>query len=542
MIRKIIIISGLALTLFSCTKNFSSINVDPTKPTSVPLDYTFAESQLMMAGSQNDPGYTQWRTDLMYSGTLIQEMASINGGQYPGDKYLYSDEPSGAWFGFSSSGEGHYLNAIKNMVQLIASARQDSVTNVNILSMTRILKVFLFQEMTDIYGDVPYFQAGLGYISQTYTPPFDRQKDIYADMLNELAVAGAALNASAYIPSGADFAYNGNLTAWQHFANSLMLRLAMRLQKVDPTTAQTWAAKAIAGGLIASNAESFLINWPGGPSQSINPNSYNLGASNNSHRGEVALGDIQWGRTLINLMKKQNDPRLGMIATIPTSSGPQPFAGVYLGDTVAAHQYGLPNGFLSGQTLMDTTGFSSAAGCCFSVPNPYIYQDNSPQLLLTYAESEFLKTEAIERGWASGNAQTEFQTAQAASLQTILAYNNSTNGSPFVITPGAISAYQATNPYPATSIDDKMSAIGNEMYTLQAVCLNFIEEWAYWRRTGYPGLNPVNYPGNATGGTIPRRLAYPTEEATLNAANYQAAIANQGKDLFTTRVYWDVAQ
>jgi hypothetical protein len=66
-----------------------------------------------------------------------------------------------------------------------------------------------------------------------------------------------------------------------------------------------------------------------------------------------------------------------------------------------------------------------------------------------------------------------------------------------------------------------------------------MEGWADWRRTGYPALTPVNYAGNATGGTIPRRLIYPLEEITLNAAAYKAAVAHMGGDLFTTKMWWD---
>ncbi len=154
-----------------------------------------------MGGSQNDPGYTQWRTNLFYCAPMTQQMASTTTSQYAGDKYFYADEPSGAWFGFSSSGEGHYLNAIKTMTQLITSAKADSIHNVNTLAMARILRVYLFQQMTDIYGDVPYFQSGLGAISQTLTPVYDKQSVIYADMLNELAICRSGIDATQAIPT-----------------------------------------------------------------------------------------------------------------------------------------------------------------------------------------------------------------------------------------------------------------------------------------------------------------------------------------------------
>ena len=188
MIRKFLIFSSLAISMcmMSCTKNFDKINVNPTSPAAVPLDYLFGQATLQYAGSAGDPGYTQWRANLIYAMPMIQQMSSL-GQFYSGDKYLYqaTNQASGAYFG-TSDGEGNYPNAVKNLVQLIALARKDSVTNVNVLSMARIVKVMLMSTMTDLYGDIPYFEAGQGYLSDNYAPTYDPQSAIYPDLLNEL--------------------------------------------------------------------------------------------------------------------------------------------------------------------------------------------------------------------------------------------------------------------------------------------------------------------------------------------------------------------
>lgn len=524
MIRKLLIVSCLVFTFNSCTKDFAKINVNPAAPASVPLDYLLAQVQLQFAGSAGDPGYTQWRGNFIYSMTVIQQFASL-GQFYSGDKYLYSatNDASGAYFG-TSNGEGNYPNSIKNMVNLVYQARLDSVTNVNTLSMARILKVLQFSIMTDLYGDVPYFQAGLGYLSGTYAPTYDKQSAIYPDMLNELDQAGTALNASSYIASASDFSYGGDITKWKHFANSLMLRLAMRLQKVDPASAQAWANKALTGGVMGSNAESYIINYPGGSNASTNPNSYNLGPSNKLSRAEVLHGNIQWSNTFINTMRSRNDPRLGQISAVgETQAG----TGTTLGDTLAAHQLGLPNG-LDGAPAGTTAGQ-------YSVMNILTYQDNSPDIILSYAEVEFLKAEAIERGWFAGSAATEYQNGQQAALQQMASYNAS-----FAPTPASITAYQTTNAYPAAgTFDQKLNQIETELWLLFADTYNGYEAWADWRRTGFPTLVPVSYTGNASNGQIPRRLIYPTEQITLDPTGYNAAIADQGPDTFTSHVWWD---
>ncbi|MEO6963357.1 MAG: SusD/RagB family nutrient-binding outer membrane lipoprotein [Puia sp.] len=521
MIRKICILSVLILSMASCTKDFNKINVDPTQPASVPLDYIFGQSQLLFAGSAGDPGYTTWRGNFIYAMPMVQQFASL-GSFYSGDKYLFSatNDASGAYFG-TSNGAGNYPNSIKNLVNLIYLARQDSVTNVNILSMARIIKVLQMSIMTDLYGDIPYFQAGLGYLSAVYSPAYDKQQDIYMDMLNELDQAGSALSASAYIPSAADFAYQGDIAKWKHFANSLMLRLAMRLQKVDPATAQAWASKALTAGVMTSNDESYIIIYPGGASATTNPNSYNLGPSNKLTRGEVLHGNIQWSKTLIDAMKARQDPRLSQIAAVgETSAG----TGTTPGDNSPGVQKGLPNGLDASPDPIAT----------YSVMNINIYTDNAPDIILSYAEVEFLKAEAIERGWFAGSAATEYQNGQAAALQQMASFLPA-----YAPTPGAITAYQAANPYPAGTLDNKVEAIQTELWVLFACTFNGYEAWADWRRTGFPVLTPVNYVGNASGGQIPRRLIYPTEQITLSADAYKAVVAAQGADVFTTRMWWD---
>jgi hypothetical protein len=100
-----------------------------------------------------------------------------------------------------------------------------------------------------------------------------------------------------------------------------------------------------------------------------------------------------------------------------------------------------------------------------------------------------------------------------------------------------IDAYLAANPYDSANWAEQ---IGEQYWA--ATFLNFYETFANWRRTGYPELTPVVYPGNESNGTIPRRLKYPISEASNNPEGYNAAIQQQGPDEFTTRMWWDVAQ
>lgn len=517
MFRNIVIVTAFIFTSAGCTKDFQQINVNPNAPVDVPSEFLLSGVELWVEGATGDPGHKVWRSNFMYSAVLMQQMARL-GGAYAGDKYFFDNEASGTYWNDS------YPASIKNVVNLIEKTKEDTA-KINILSIARILKAYEMQHLTDIYGDVPYFEAGLGSLKLNFAPVYDEQQKIYMDLLKELDEAGAALTTSRSAPYAADFIYGSKsggserdfIPKWKKFANSLMLRLAMRMQKVDPESAKTWAKKALDGGVISSNTESFafLVHTP----SFANPNSYNLGSDMGAGRREVPLNFLQWGKTLIDMMIARVDPRLPIIATLKN------------GDRTPANQKGLPNG-LDQNLLKPSTGDTTLDN--FSRPTSLMYKLEGPNYLLTYAEVKFLTAEAIERGWYAGNAQAEYQQGQEAALKQIGGYD------PAAIIPDAsIAAYQALNKYPvAGSLEEKLNQIHTEFYLLMATTFNHRESWFNWRRTGYPVLTPVNYTGNVTAGTIPRRLRYPQDEIGVNP-NYKTASDRMGGDLFTSRVWWD---
>lgn len=518
MLRKLIFIIPILVGLSSCTKDFEKINVNPNAPSSVPLDYLLANATLQIAGEGGDPGYRSWRTNIIYCAMMMQHMSSVEVGFYRGTVYTFQGDLSAAWF------ERAYPNSIKNLVNLIELAKKDPKA-VNYLSMARILRVIEMATLTDLYGDVPYSEAGYGALTNVFSPKYDEQKAIYADMLKELEEAGNALNASQPYIKNADFVY-GNGTAnstaqsiekWKKAANSLMLRLAMRMQKVDATAAQAWAKKAIDRGVMSDLNDSFQLKYVKGTTAGANsnPNSWNMAAIG---RGIVTSDNIQWGETFINSMKSRKDPRLSVISA--TKSG----------DRAVEAQIGLPHG--NDATMLAAKAAPFNVRTAYSRPAPNMYELGNPYTIMTYTESELLKAEAIERGWASGSAKTAYENALKAGVLQLNTYGGT-------LTSAQANEYLEANPYPESgTLTDKLRAIHTEIWQTTGATLNHIEAWANWRRTGFPALIPVNYPGNETGGTIPRRLRYSQGEFGVNP-NIDVAIARQGPDLFTTRIWWD---
>ena len=517
------LVAGSLLVSTSCTHNFVDINTDPTHFTSASFDFStlLTNAELITSGNSDGNAYEAWRGNLIYSTSLIQQTSSVTG-YWDGDKYLYSASYASAYWD-ETYGPQH---PIQNIVDVVQNTK-DKVGKTNLYNIARIFKVFMFQRLTDLYGDCPYFQAGLGYDSSIKYPVYDKQSVIYPDLLNELADAATKLDPSADQVGPGDLIYQGDVTKWKKFAYAEMLRLAMRMVKVDPANAQKWAAAAFAGGTFADNTDNALLIH-----QAAAPNG--AGSQVADGTGSV-LGVIDptsghVSKTYVDYLKSTNDPRLSFEATILTD----PTIVSQFGDTAAADQIGMPNGYdLSGGPLdvSHAPGFNAALGqYTFSYVNRYTFaRTDAPTFYLTYGETELLLAEAAERGWISDDPATHYNNGVTGSILQL-------NQAGASLTTAQAAAFVAANPYNA---GDALNQINSQIWV--TTFLDGYEAWANWRRSGFPVLVPVaNYPGNVTGGTIPRRLTYPTTEAGVNAANYDAAVADldQG-DKLTSHVWWD---
>jgi len=220
----------------SCTNAFESINEDPNAITENNMDYKylFAGAELYTAGTD----WESWRNSLIYCSTMIQHLASTQD-YWDGDKYFYSTGYNSAYW------DREYPNAVTDIVEVINHYKDQSCYS-NAYHISRILKVIIFQRMTDLFGDIPYFNVGEGYSLGTLYPAYDKQEDIYNDMFNELEDAAESLSTDSTNTLGSsDIIYCGDVTSWKKLAYSEMLRLAIRLTKVDQTTAQKWVTVAV---------------------------------------------------------------------------------------------------------------------------------------------------------------------------------------------------------------------------------------------------------------------------------------------------------
>jgi Starch-binding associating with outer membrane len=522
------------LTLGGCTKNFTVINTDPTQASASVYDPNLLLPSAELGYMGADQGYSG---PLLFQSMWMQIFASA---EYPsyysnGDKYVASSNiltyDASTWNdAYTAAGEAYTIQT------LIKENKDTALGNLNGISL--IVELLNFELVTDTYGDCPYTDAVQG-ASGVTQPKYDTQQAIYTSMLAKLDSVIPTLNAGATIPTN-DIIYKGNIAEWQKFGYSLMLRMAMRLTKADAATAQTYAEKAYAGGVFSSISDDAYITFD-----------HTDGFSNgNSSALQVQedYSEVKWGQMLISYLKTNNDPRLPVIAEVPQPGNTNAANESLAGNSTPAAQFGMPNGYDENGGATDITNAPSYPGSTgtgtdanptggYSRPTSAVYLAlNTPGFILTYAQTELLLAEAAARGWNVGaSASQHYANGLAAALQTYGTFNGTTPISAVTAT-----AYATANPLDVSSTTNSLAMINTQYWVTLGTLFDFSEAWSNWRRSGYPVLTPVNYAGNFTNATIPRREIYPSSEGTTDPANYAAAVKNlSGGDTWTAKVWWD---
>jgi hypothetical protein len=509
---------SVLLSLSSCDKEkLADLNIDQNSVSDMDQTYLFSLATLRIAGE-----YENTRANMLYAATMIQHTSST-AGYFSGDKYFYNAQYSGAYM------ERHYTDVIKLFSNAISKTKDDA-SMANVWAASTLLRAFDLHRMTDLYGDIPYEQAGRGFESEeNWFPKYDNQKDIYGFLVRDIKAARDKFSASAKSLGSQDFVYGGDITKWKKFANSLLMRVALRMSNVDAANARTIFLEAYNNGAFTSNADNANIKFAEGP-QGINRNGLNDGYWNTYKYSK----DCKVSRTFVNWMKANNDPRL-MIVTGGTGN-PEASA---TWNTTPANQNGMPNGYTTANmpTVLTPTELAawnstSTPRWIFSMLNIKYMDWSDPYMMQTYAEVELMAAEAAVLGWLTTNSATHFQKGVDAAIKNWSAFDAS-----FARSQADIDAYITGRGFAAASTNDKRRLIGEEYWA--ATFLNDIESWSNWRRTGIPALTPTNDPNRWEVNQIPRRLKYWENEISSNPTNYKAAVDRMGGDNFMTKVWWD---
>lgn len=531
--KKHLLYTAMAFSLmtgFSSCSDFGDVNNDPEQMTPDVMDYRMLLTHVMTQACGSD--WDVWRNGCIYSANMMQHTASWDWAQ--GTFYTYSDGYSAAYWDAMYCGE----RATIRDLFLIMKDWKDKPEFANNYQMCRIMRAYIFQRLTDLYGDIPYFEAGQGSEGIAY-PKYDNQKAIYADMLKELADARDQLDPAKGDQMGArDVVFSGNIDRWKKFANSLLLRTAMRLSKVDPATAEQYVKEAAKYPdlFISDIADNAMVAHPDGTNTNDSAEAY----------GKIFSGSDPQAffisEFFINLLKE--DPRLSLVATVCTK-GPKPAWGdeaFDFGDCTPEKQKGLPVGYETGDgdwSCKNAPGYPGENWrTVYSVPNRYTYaRPDAPTMFVTAAETQLLLAEAALRNWISGEPETYYEAGVRAAMKQFSLYPAAENLYKQYLTEENITEYLKRNPLES---GEKALERINTQYYITTFCDEY-ETFANWRRSGYPKLQAVDkkYPSCETNGQIPRRFIYPLSESITNATNYQAAVKSMGGNTFMTRVWWD---
>ena len=358
-------------------------------------------------------------------------------------------------------------------------------------------------------------------------------------MLIELEQAIAKLDESKPLPT-ADLFYKGDIAKWRKFGYSLMVRIAMRLTKVDAEQARLWTEKA-AGKTFNSIDDNAILITDASSFESQNGTSLAL-------RTYSDYLEVRWSKTLIDELKKNDDPRLSAIAEVPQDGIAKNADQSLVGNNNPAAQLGMPNGYDLQGGSMDIRNAQNYPGGTgvgndlaplgkYSRPRTAVYLKlGGPIFIITYAETELLFAEAKVRGWnIAGEAKVHFANGVRAAFQSLAQLDARA-----MIPADETAAFLTEHPLDESSLESSLKQINTQYWIATGTNFNFIESWLNWKRSDYPKLIPVNYKGNVTNGRIPRRMIYLSTEILNNPENYRTAVSRlDGGDVLTSRVWWD---
>jgi hypothetical protein len=494
-----LLIGALALSLTACDQGLTELNENPNAPTepTVELVLPHVQQALMEARISSLPDtYAQYRGELLYVGDAIYERPNTNG----------------QWSNF-------YTDILANANYIRDRAKEQGDSNVQALAL--IHRAFAFQLMTDMWGPIPYSEANFGRSSGgdlVLNPKYDSQQAVYEGILEELENAVDMIQPGSGSVGSADLIYEGDMEMWKKFANSLRLRLYMRMSEANASMAQSGIQSIYSSGeYIVGNSGNALFEYK------AYPNSHPM------HQANRLREDDKVASTIIDTLEGLDDPRLRVYAA-PNNNNDS--------------YKGLPPGVDKGH------GYTNSEVSPFGA---YFVSPTHPAVAMTAAEVHFILSEAAARGWISTDAEEHYETGIRSALLMYDDARLSTHLSGFAgdetygtlqleadefpdgITEAEVNTYLSQSGV-AWNSSEWRSLIGLQKWLLFYENQSY-EGWFEWRRLNAPTLEPGP---DALLDQVPVRLPYPENEQSFNNENLQQGIEMLGgSDDMTTSVWWD---
>lgn len=468
-----LIITAFSLLFMSCENvDFGDINLNPNEPS------TASTPGLLTSSIRSIPSIVSE----VNSNLMVQHLSEIT----------YTEDSRYEQFEWSY--DSWYSGPLKNLQEIIdlntddPNRYLDGGTTANQIAVARILKVFYFQYLTNRWGAVPYREALQG--TENIKPVFDQQESIYlgdGGLFNELDSALAQMELDGTLQG--DILFNGDLTQWRKFANTLKMIMAIRIADRDAARAQAAFNEAHSGGVLGSTAENMHYPYL---SENNNDNPWQ---DRFETREDFAISDV-----FVDFLTESNDPRLSEFAEPAANTG---------------NFVGCPYGVANPNVLQAEISF---------ITSEVIYDGTTKGgMIFSYAQICFSYAEAAARGWnVPDTAAIWYERGIDASMEQ------------WGVATDAAASYKAQASVAFDSSNWKAS-IGTQKWI--ALYLQGSEAWVEWRRLDYPHLTPAV--DALSGNGIPVRNGYAALTKTLNEENYNAAVSAQGPDNQDTKLWWD---
>ena len=535
----IMVLSFGILMMNACTDRFEEINTPSNLLVSenVNVDMLFTSVISSIANMNNDNGLG---TIGNYSGM------SVSGANRP----FLDGESTGNW----NSTYSDYARNLSDSIDL-CQGNENAANLINKIAVARIMKAWSFARCTDIYGDIPYSESCLPISQAVYKPQYDEQKNIYTDLFKELKEAASQLDESKPTFEEADILYQGDVVKWRKFANSLRLRLAIRVRYADPALSASQMSDLEEADLITDAADDALV--------------YTI-ADYPNHMNSFYVDLVERG----DIVQKNSVPKtfLDILIGGGDAHNPEdPRTKVYA-DTSMADWPGRP-GFENVQPF-GYRGIPLLGNCPVQQKNPYgaesvsrwsdlIWVQKIARPLFQASETYFILAEAALTGIKGSKADAQgyyHKGLQLAMAQSKLFYENSLPQLPEVRklfkpdeSEAQILEYIASKAITQIEIDDFLTSSpittlnGTDEEQLEQIINQKMialfpqehEAWAEYRRTGYPRVL-VGDDADDLKGKMPRRMAWPDNEQTINGKEFSIAVEKIGGiNTRSARFWWD---
>lgn len=466
---------GFCFYLISCTKGFEKLNMDPARPTEV-------------TPSSIITGIEKTASDILYStpvgglvGMLYAQYWAQTQNESQTQYQLDENSTNQLWRSYSIP-----LSNIQELIRINEKNPGPGSKNQN--AIAEILGVWIFHCLTDAYGNIPYSQALKGQ-ELILTSPYDDSRNVYEALIQKLDLQIQALDAAAPSFSTGDIIYNGNPAKWKMLANSLKVRIGLRMSEANAGGAKQIIQNAVSGVFQSVADEAKFAYLPNPPDQ-FPVNDF----ATTQNQNFVSS-------TLINYLIETNDPRLSAYADPAAATG-----------TFKGKPYGLG-------AFTDINEYS--------LPSRKAFSASFPGFIMSYSELQFALAEAVEREYITGDAEAYFENGVRSSMKF------------WGVSDADIQTYLDNNPYDPAKWKD---VIGTQKWL--SLYNQGLQGWFERNRLNFNKPDGSAFfiaPTTILDPSVtfvPFRMRYPISEKSTNRTNYEAAAQAIGGDKLGTKLWW----